>query len=112
MNIYLLDDIKDFRFYRTFDRFFDSAPTFHHNLYWCLAPGDAQEAEIYPGKLNWYEWQDSGNDTGSIWQDPLFEDPMNHIYVLKENSPVWNMGIVQIDLDHFGAQSSKFRKNN
>jgi hypothetical protein len=104
-NIYLLDDIEDFEFARSWDQFYDLAPEFHHNLYWSLAPGDAKDAKIYPGKQTWYEWQDSGNDTDSIWQDPLFEDPLNHVYILKENSPARDMGIVQIELDNFGPEN-------
>ena len=41
-NIYLLDDVEDFLFARSHDRFYDSSPNFHHNLYWSLAPGDAR----------------------------------------------------------------------
>jgi len=110
-NIYLLDDVEGFTFGRPFDRFFNEFPEYSENgakflsnLYWVLGPGDARAEKLFPGKLNWYEWQDSGNDTNSRWDDPLFEDPLNHIYVLKENSPANALGIVQIDLDQFGPQ--------
>ena len=77
----------------------------------CCRKGNPQEEQIYPGKLNWNEWQESGNDTDSTWQDPLFEDPENHVYILKENSPAWDMGITQIDLEHFGPQEADFTGN-
>ena len=39
--------------------------------------------------------QASGNDTGSLWQNPLFEDADAHVYVLAENSPAFDLGIQQ-----------------
>ena len=35
-NIYLLDDAEDFTFGRRWDRYYDEAPFFHHNLYWSM----------------------------------------------------------------------------
>jgi len=109
-NIYLLDDVEGFHFGRTSDRYYNSSPVFHHNLYWSFAPGDVKSAKLFPGfpKLDWYEWQNSGNDTESMWEDPLFEDPENQNYALKEASPAWKLGIVQIDLDHFGVESDAY----
>ena len=85
------------------NRYYDLPPDFHHNIYWSLAPGD-EELKKFPDNLNWYEWQASGNDSGSVWQDPLFEDPSTHQYVLSEDSPAWDLGIEQIDLYNIGVQ--------
>ena len=84
-------------------RYFESSPNFHDNIYWSNVPG-AREKSKFPDYLNWYEWQASGNDTGSLWQNPLFEDADAHIYVLAEDSPAWDLGIEQIDLDGIGVQ--------
>ena len=68
-----------------------------------MIPGDEELAK-FPDNQNWYEWQASGNDSGSLWQDPLFEDPAAHRYILTEDSPAWDLGIEQIDLDSIGIQ--------
>ena len=70
--------------------------------YFSLAgPGDADENR-FPDNLSWAEWQRSGNDSGSLWQDPMFEDPAGHRYVLRDESPAWELGIQQIDVDNIG----------
>ena len=61
--------------------------------------------KIFPDEKNWSEWIASGNDSASIWADPLFEDPYNRKYSIAENSPAWSLGIKQIQLDNFGIQS-------
>ena len=110
-NIYLLDDMDDFTFGRSSDRYFDLPPNFHHNIYWSTIP-DAKEKRKFPDNLNWYEWQASGNDTGSLWENPLFEDADAHIYILAEDSPAWELGIQQIDLDNIGIQDyGKYEKD-
>ena len=60
----------------------------------------------FPDKLNWFEWQAAGNDTGSLWQDPLFVDPATHNYAFAEGSPAFDLGIEQIEVDNIGVQSS------
>ena len=84
-------------------RYFEESPNFHDNIYWSNVPG-AREKKKFPDNLNWYEWQAGGNDTGSLWQNPLFEDADAHIYVLAEDSPAWDLGIQQVDLDGIGIQ--------
>ena len=46
-------------------------PVFRNNVYWSTDSG-AQSASIFPDEKNWVEWQESGNDTGSVWSQPLF----------------------------------------
>ena len=103
-NIYLFDNMEGFTFARPIDRYYDSSPVFHDNIYWSLVPGD-EELPKFPDNLNWYEWQDGGNDTGSLWQDPLFEDPSTHRYVLAPESPAFELGIQQVDMDIIGIQT-------
>ena len=49
--------------------------------------------------------QAAGNDSGSLWQDPLFLDPATHNYALAEASPARDLGIEQIEVDNVGVQS-------
>ena len=111
-NIYLMENTDNFTFGRSQDRYYDQPPNLHHNIYWSMIPGD-EELQKFPDKLNWYEWQASGNDSESLWQDPLFEDPAAHRYILTDNSPAWNLGIKQVDLDNIGIQvKGKYLKIN
>ena len=110
-NIYYLDNTDNFTFNRPYDRYYDMPPNFHHNLYWSNIPGD-EELPKFPDDMNWNEWQKSGNDSKSLWQDPLFEDPASHRYVLSENSPAWELGIKQVDMDNIGIQiHGKYHKH-
>ena len=45
-----------------------------------------------------------GNDTESLWTDPMFVDLKNGDYTLKPESPALEMGFNQIILDNFGVQ--------
>ena len=45
-----------------------------------------------------------GNDTESLWTDPMFVDLKNGDYTLKSESPALGMGFNQIILDNFGVQ--------
>ena len=110
-NIYLLENMDDFVFSKSSYRYYNMPPDFHHNIYWSMVPGD-EELPKFPylpepqsEYQNWYEWQATGNDSQSLWQDPLFEDPAAHRYILTPDSPAWNLGIQQIDLDNFGIQA-------
>ena len=92
------------------DRYYDSAPDFHDNLYWSLVSGD-EELPKFPDKLNWSEWQTAGNDSRSLWQDPFFVDPATHNYALSEGSPARDLGIEQIEVGNVGVQSvGKYHK--
>ena len=102
-NIYLMENMDNFTFGRSQDRYYELPPDFHHNIYWSMNPGD-EELQKFPDNQNWLEWQAAGNDSGSLWQDPLFEDPEAHRYILAENSPAWNLGINQIDVGNIGIQ--------
>ena len=85
-NIYLLDTMEGLIMSPPHFRFYDEAPgtieneatvsmslvsVFHSNLYWSAEAG-AQSAAVFPEEKNWVEWQNSGNDTGSIWSQPIF----------------------------------------
>ena len=60
---------------------------------------------MFPDNLDWDEWTSTGNDSNSLWEDPLFIDPYLGEYLLAEDSPAWNLGIEQIQMDNFGVQT-------
>ena len=71
-NIYLFDTLDGgMSMGRSWDRYYDEAPHFHDNLYWSQEQ-NAEAAAIFPWKKTWVEWKESGNDTDSLWADPLF----------------------------------------
>ena len=108
-NIYFLDNADNLTFGRRHDRFYNEAPNFHNNLYWSQQIGD-ENMPLFPDKLNWVEWTNAGNDSASLWADPLFINPYLGEYLLAEDSPAWNLGIEQIQLDNFGIQTQlKYR---
>ena len=104
-NIYFLEHADGLNFGRSWDRFYDEAPDFHHNLYWSNKEEDRTKA-LFPDKLSWDEWISTGNDSASLWADPLFLDPSSGQYILSETSPAWGLGIQQIRLDNFGVQGN------
>ena len=58
---------------------------------------------ILAGKKTWNEWI-QGNDTDSLWTDPMFADLHAGDYTLKPGSPALEMGFNQIIQGNFGVQ--------
>ena len=102
-NIYLLDNADGFGFYNNWDLFGEPYVEFARNLYWSLSPQDKGK-KMFPYRQDWNGWIMSGNDTNSLWSDPLFEDAASRVYILAENSPAWDLGIQQIDTSNYGVQ--------
>ena len=107
-NIYLLDTIdEDTAFGNNFDTFENTV--YSQNLYW--SPQDPQSSlyfSITPGnkkEVTWQEWNAEGRDVDSVWADPKFADSDNGLYTLANDSPAFDLGIQQIDLDNFGIQN-------
>ena len=50
------------------------------------------------------DWQRKGFDFHSIVADPLFVDPVNDNYTLRDDSPVFKLGFQQIDISTVGPQ--------
>ena len=108
-NIYLLDDAESFSFGRNYDHFDGISQDFHHNIYWSLVEED-KEKKLFPHRMNWNSWIQSGNDSDSIWMDPMFEDINSASYILAEDSPAWDLGIQQIYTENIGIHESKKRQ--
>lgn len=76
----------------------DGKVAIHHNLYW-HATGEPMD---FRG-MTFDEWQASGKGTGSVIADPLFVDPENGDFRLKENSPVSKIGFQPFDYSKAGV---------
>ena len=74
-------------------------------MYWSPQE-DAKSLLMFPDQLTWDQWVQAGNDTGSIWANPKFMDPEAGLYSLADDSPVWELGIEQIQMDNFGIQKN------
>ncbi|MCX8157659.1 MAG: right-handed parallel beta-helix repeat-containing protein [Verrucomicrobiae bacterium] len=69
------------------------------NLYWRVDGG-----EIRFGKQTLSEWQQGGQDVGSVIADPLFVDPARGNFALKPGSPAARVGFQPFDLSKVGPQ--------
>jgi hypothetical protein len=69
------------------------------NIYWDTRSG----APSFAGKTL-EEWQKSGQDHNSCVADPMFENPANFNFRLREGSPALKMGFKQIDLSRVGPR--------
>ena len=65
----------------------------------------ATKPATFPGDKTWEQWT-SGNDTDSVWADPLFTDIQSGDYSLLPESPAFELGIHEIILGNFGVQES------
>lgn len=76
-----------------------------YNLYW-----DISEKE---GKFcgdSFKKWQDRDNDLNSLYVNPLFTDPENGDFSLKQGSPAEKIGFKPIDLSTVGPRIKKFKR--
>ena len=69
------------------------------NLYWRVDGG-----EIRFGKLTLPEWQQHGQERGSLIADPLFVDPARGNFTLKADSPAVKVGFKPFDLSRVGPR--------
>ncbi|MGQ9731255.1 MAG: right-handed parallel beta-helix repeat-containing protein [Candidatus Zipacnadales bacterium] len=70
---------------------------FRHNLYWCTQGGPIDFAG-----LSFAEWQKLGRDADSLIADPLFVDPRNGDFHLREGSPAVALGFEPFDYTQAG----------
>ncbi len=61
-----------------------------YNLYYCTGGNDFTYYRV-TGVASFQDWQALGLDEHSIIADPLFVDPENDDYSLRENSPVFDL---------------------
>ena len=75
----------------------DSKFSTDYNCLWTTSA----EAPVFSGRT-FEAWQKDGNDTHSIYKDPLFVDAAKRDLRLKENSPAFALGFKQIDMSKIG----------
>jgi len=74
------------------------------NLYW-----DASGAEISFAGRSLDDWQAAGQDTDSVIADPLFVDPENDDFSLRNTDVVSRIGFVPFDLSETGCLTADDR---
>jgi len=68
------------------------------NCYW-----DASgQTPTFPGGLTLAQWQEKGQDVGSIIADPKFADPGNFDFTIAPDSPALKLGFQPIDTSQIG----------
>jgi hypothetical protein len=74
------------------------------NLYWNINhPSDFLVTE----NLGMEEWKQEGYDLNGVVADPLFVDPENGNYQVKENSPALKLGFMNFSMDEFGHEMTR-----
>ncbi|MHC5068808.1 MAG: right-handed parallel beta-helix repeat-containing protein, partial [Planctomycetota bacterium] len=70
-----------------------------HNLWWNMGT----DAPLFSKEgMTWDEWRAVGNGAHSVIGDPLFVDPANGDFRLRENSPALALGFENFPMDDFG----------
>lgn len=69
-----------------------------HNLYW-----NASGEPVGFHEFTLEEWQAQGKEEGSIVADPLFEDPANDDFRLRDGSPAAQVGFAPFDYSQAGV---------
>ncbi len=82
--------------------------TMDENLYFCPALEAPKISS--PGAADWTAWQAAGFDVHSLWADPLFVDPENDDYRLREASPAFSLGFQAIDTSRVGPREREERE--
>ncbi len=72
------------------------------NIYY--NPGMKLEQVQFNGR-SFEAWQEAGKDRHSLYSDPLFVDPDNYDFRLKDESPVFKLGFKPIDMSTVGPRN-------
>ena len=73
--------------------------------------GDIIDLKSTNSWLNFTDWKASGHGKNSLWQDPMFRDPVNNNYAFKWNSPAKGLGIQPVDTKFIRNLDSNTRKH-
>lgn len=74
--------------------------TFDRNLYWQASA----DAPLFYG-MSWQDWQALGHDRQSRIADPLFANPEDGDFTLRDDSPAWAFGFQPLDAAQVGPRS-------
>jgi hypothetical protein len=93
---------------------FQSVEISDYNLFYCVGGGPMKVTGMKLMRSNrskpllevttYEEWRNMGYDFHSIVADPLFVDPENDDYTLREDSPAFKLGFRPIDISTVGIQ--------
>jgi hypothetical protein len=68
---------------------------------------DLQLSEVVFGNgKSWKEWQKMNKDQHSLYADPMFADPDNYDFRLKDESPAFQLGFKPIDIEKVGLKNT------
>lgn len=81
-------------------RFEDLNYTLDYNLYW------REGGSVQFDGLSLDEWRSRGMDLHSLIEDPLFVNPDNGDFTLKDGSPAFSLGFRPIDISNMGPLHS------
>lgn len=71
--------------------------------------GKEVDSNLFPDEKALKTAQANGTDTNSAFGDPLFVDPANGNFNVKENSPALSIGFVNFPMDQFGVQQPELK---
>ena len=77
---------------------------FDHNLYFRAGGGPVVLGAERFGTILWRQWQERGQDKGSLIADPGFADPAHGDFSLRPDSPAFKLGFKPIDLSAVGPR--------
>eukprot|EP01116_Phalansterium_solitarium_P009110 TRINITY_DN23136_c0_g1_i1.p1 TRINITY_DN23136_c0_g1~~TRINITY_DN23136_c0_g1_i1.p1 ORF type:complete len:710 (+),score=196.56 TRINITY_DN23136_c0_g1_i1:48-2177(+) len=83
--------------------------TFDSNVYFNTLGLSLEFPDIKTGMTNmtWTMWQAAGQDVNSLVADPMFADPLNFNFTFASGSPVFELGITQIDTSSVGPSATR-----
>lgn len=67
--------------------------------------GKEVDSNLFPNEKALNKARENGTDSNSIFENPLFKDPINGNYTVMDNSPAFKIGFQNIPMDKFGVQN-------
>ncbi|ANW95359.1 peptide-binding protein [Wenyingzhuangia fucanilytica] len=97
--------------------FANSRDVFKHNIVGntyqdvgLLGWGKELDYNLFPNEAAMMKPQIYGRDLHSAFGDPMFKDPKNLDFSVKENSPALKLGFKNFPMDQFGVQKEALKK--
>ncbi len=71
--------------------------------------GKEVDYNLFPNKKALERSRDKGTDTNSLYGNPLFVNPKNGDFTVKDSSPALKIGFKNFRMDNFGVQNPKLK---
>jgi len=79
-----------------------------NNLWWNVNTGEfAAQAKKPDAVESWQQWCSLGYGQGSLMADPMFVDPANGDYRVRDDSPALKLGFKNFPMDKFGHEMTR-----